>query len=99
MEYNAVIDSEKCIQCNACHSACQNNAEQVLTKPIYWKQGWAQDDCVRMRSSSGGVATAVGRAFIKMEGLFVAAHLVLESLSLILLRQKMKYINLQVQNM
>ena len=51
MEYNAVIDSEKCIQCNACHSACQNNAEQVLTKPIYWKQGWAQDDCVRMRSS------------------------------------------------
>ena len=26
MEYNAVIDSEKCIQCNACHSACQNNA-------------------------------------------------------------------------
>ena len=23
MEYNAVIDSEKCIQCNACHSACQ----------------------------------------------------------------------------
>ena len=30
MEYNAVIDSEKCIQCNACHSACQNNAEQVL---------------------------------------------------------------------
>ena len=46
MEYNAVIDSEKCIQCNACHSACQNNAEQVLTKPIYWKQGWAQDDCV-----------------------------------------------------
>ena len=64
MEYNAVIDSEKCIQCNACHSACQNNAEQVLTKPIYWKQGWAQDDCVRMRSSSGGVATAVERSFI-----------------------------------
>ncbi len=69
MEYNAVIDSEKCIQCNACHSACQNNAEQVLTKPIYWKQGWAQDDCVRMRSSSGGVATAVERAFIKNGGI------------------------------
>ena len=69
MEYNAVIDSEKCIQCNACHSACQNNTEQVLTKPIYWKQGWAKDDCVRMRSSSGGVATAVERAFIKNGGI------------------------------
>ena len=34
-----------------------------------WKQGWAQDDCVRMRSSSGGVATAVERAFIKNGGI------------------------------
>ena len=34
-----VIDSEKCIQCNACHSACQNNAEQVLTKPILLETG------------------------------------------------------------
>ena len=94
MEYNAVIDSEKCIQCNACHSACQNNAEQVLTKPIYWKQGWAQDDCVRMRSSSGGVATAVERAFIKNGGIVCSCIiLVLGMLSLILLRQKMKYVN------
>lgn len=42
---------------------------RLLTKPIYWKQGWAQDDCVRMRSSSGGVATAVERAFIKNGGI------------------------------
>ena len=69
VEYNAVIDSEKCIQCNACHIACQNNTEPLLAKPIYWKQGWAQDDCIRMRSSSGGVATAVERAFIKNGGI------------------------------
>ena len=43
-EYNAVIDTEQCIQCNACHNACQNNVKQILTKPIYWKQGWAQDN-------------------------------------------------------
>ena len=42
---------------------------KYLTKPIYWKQGWGQDDCVRMRSSSGGVATAVERAFIKNGGI------------------------------
>ena len=28
-EYNAVIDSKQCIQCNACHDACQNNVKQV----------------------------------------------------------------------
>ena len=61
LEYNAVIDTEQCIQCNACHNACQNNVKQVLTKPIYWKQGWAQDNCIRMRSSSGGVAAAIER--------------------------------------
>lgn len=89
-EYNAVIDTEQCIQCNACHNACQNNVKQILTKPIYWKQGWAQDNCIRMRSSSGGVAAAIERAFIKMEESFVAVHLILESLSLILQSRKMK---------
>ena len=69
LEYNAVIDTEQCIQCNACHNACQNNVKQVLTKPIYWKQGWAQDNCIRMRSSSGGVAAAIERAFIKNGGI------------------------------
>ena len=68
-EYNAVIDTEQCIQCNACHNACQNNVKQILTKPIYWKQGWAQDNCIRMRSSSGGVAAAIERAFIKNGGI------------------------------
>ena len=68
-EYNAVIDSKQCIQCNACHDACQNNVKQVLTKPIYWKQGWAHDDRIRMSSSSGGVAAAIEQAFIKNGGL------------------------------
>lgn len=48
---------------------CQNNVKQVLTKPIYWKQGWAHDDRIRMSSSSGGVAAAIEQAFIKNGGL------------------------------
>lgn len=55
-EYNAIIDSDKCIKCNMCHKACQNNRELILTKPICWKQGWAADDGIRMGSSSGGIA-------------------------------------------
>lgn len=34
IEYDAIIDSNKCINCNACHKACQNNNELMLTKPL-----------------------------------------------------------------
>ena len=67
-KYDAIIDSDKCIKCNACHRACQNNNKIMLTKPIYWKQGWASDDSIRMKSSSGGIATAIEQAFVKNGG-------------------------------
>ncbi len=50
IEYNAIIDFDKCTKCNACHKACQNNHELMLAKPICWNQGWAADD----RSASAG---------------------------------------------
>lgn len=67
--YDAVIDTDKCIRCNACHKACQNNSKPILIKPIWWKQGWACDNSVRMKSSSGGIATAIEQAFIKNGGI------------------------------
>lgn len=67
--YDAIIDSEKCIKCNACYKACQNNNKVILNKSIYWKQGWARDDDVRMKSSSGGIATAIEQAFVKNGGI------------------------------
>lgn len=67
-EYNALIDSSKCIKCNACHKACQNNREMDLVNPICWNQGWAADNKIRMESSSGGVATAIERAFVRNGG-------------------------------
>ena len=68
IEYNAIIDLEKCINCNACHKACQNNHELMLVKPICWNQGWAADENIREESSSGGLATAIERAFIRNGG-------------------------------
>lgn len=68
-EYNAIIDFDKCIKCNACHKACQNNCKLILTKPIYWKQGWAGDERIRKGSSSGGIAAAMERSFIKKGGI------------------------------
>ena len=67
--YDAVIDTDKCIRCNACHKACQNNSKPILIKPVWWKQGWACDNSVRMKSSSGGIATAIEQAFIKNGGI------------------------------
>jgi len=66
--YNAVIDSEKCINCNACHRVCQVNSDVTLTSPRVWYQGWCLDDNIRGRSASGGLASELARSFIKNGG-------------------------------
>ena len=70
--YNAVIDADKCINCNLCHKICQNNNNLELSKPIKWYQGWAEDEDVRSRSSSGGAATALMLSFVE-NGSFVCS--------------------------
>lgn len=62
--YNAVIDTEKCVDCGACERVCQNVNTVVLNAPIQWTQGWAKDLSVRAKSSSGGFAAAISDAFI-----------------------------------
>jgi len=66
--YNAVIDSEKCINCNACHRVCQVNSKVTLISPRVWYQGWCIDDNVRGRSASGGLASELAQSFIKNGG-------------------------------
>lgn len=61
-EYNAVIDEEKCVDCNLCHNVCQVNFTPKLKKPLVWYEGWA-DKFIRKDSSSGGVATALISSF------------------------------------
>lgn len=67
--YNAVIDENICINCNLCRKVCQNNHHVEMTKPIAWYQGWSFDESVRIKSSSGGAATSLAKAFIKMGGI------------------------------
>lgn len=66
--YNAVIDEDKCINCGACQRVCQENHPPVAAGPIVWKEGWACEQGVREKSSSGGLATAIEKAFIKNGG-------------------------------
>lgn len=67
--YNAVIDTAKCINCKACYRICQNNQTVEGRKPIVWFQGWAKLHEQRIVSSSGGFAAALARYFVKHNGL------------------------------
>lgn len=67
--YNAVIDENKCINCNLCHTICQENNPIELSNPILWKEGWAKDEYIRNKSSSGGYASEIARAFVRNGGI------------------------------
>ncbi len=66
--YNAVIDENKCIDCNLCHNICQANNPSTKVTPILWQQGWANEPEVRKKSSSGGLAAAISASFIENGG-------------------------------
>ena len=74
-DYNACIDQEKCVECGNCHKICPQNNEVKLHKPIICKQGWAKDNRVRAKSSSGGIASALALDFLKNGGVVYACCL------------------------
>ena len=61
--FNAVIDTEKCVECNLCHTVCGQNQQPEFLTPLKWYQGWINDN-TREKSSSGGFATALMKSFI-----------------------------------
>lgn len=69
MYYNALIDAEKCINCNLCHSVCPQNTPVEFRKTIKMWQGWSNSNEIRTNGSSGGVATAISKAFVKNGGI------------------------------
>lgn len=70
--YNAEINTDNCIHCNLCKNVCQHNRAPEKIKPIGWKQGWADDETIRMKSSSGGVASTIMRTFVENGGVVFA---------------------------
>lgn len=66
--YTPIIDQEKCIDCGRCVAVCQQRHPAEAHNPIAWFQGWAADSDERKRSSSGGFATSIARAFVNDGG-------------------------------
>lgn len=67
--YNAVINEELCVNCDACQKVCQSNHPASTVAPIFWQQGWTLQDEVRAKSSSGGAAAELSRAFVASGGI------------------------------
>jgi len=57
--YNAIINEEKCVNCNICSSVCQVCSSVLKIKPLDWYQGWSSNNSLRLRSSSGGAGTSL----------------------------------------
>ena len=66
--FNAVIAEDNCVNCGACVKVCQRANPIIGRKPIYWQQGWLADSDSRAKSSSGGVATGLMKAFLDKGG-------------------------------
>lgn len=66
--FNACINENKCVNCGACFRVCQRNAIPESIHPMVWYQGWAADEAIRLRAASGGVATALMKAFADKMG-------------------------------
>lgn len=66
--YRPTIEQGKCIDCGRCQKVCQQLHPASFREPIAWFQGWAEDSAERSTSSSGGIASAVARAFAAAGG-------------------------------
>lgn len=64
----AKIDETRCMDCGLCRAVCPNHNPLKLKKPIAWNQGWSESKAGRLRSASGGVASALAEAVIRQGG-------------------------------
>lgn len=67
--YNAVIDEVLCIDCGLCKKVCPVNHPVAKRTPLQWQQGWSNDTKLREQASSGGLASAIHRAFVENGGI------------------------------
>ena len=62
---DAVIDSARCVECGMCSKVCQQNTTPSYHHALAWYQGWSNNEEIRIKSASGGIATAAAQFFLK----------------------------------
>lgn len=63
------IDDDKCVECDLCRIICPNNNHLLKSFPKASYVGYAVSKEEQLSSSSGGVASVVGRYFVKSGGI------------------------------
>ena len=69
-----------------------------LTTPILVKEGWALDENIRKKSSSGGIASELARSFVRTGGIVCSCSNQNGNFEFSLLKMRKKLINLLVRN-
>lgn len=64
-----VIDQTLCIDCGLCKKVCPNNNSPVFHKPLYASIGCATDCQEQLSSTSGGIASALSRHYLRTGGI------------------------------
>lgn len=65
-----IIDVEKCVACGACVKVCPILNEKEIRKPTYQtaRKGWAKDDGIISKSSSGGIFSLLAALVLEKKG-------------------------------
>ena len=96
-----VVDENICINCGICEKKCPILAEKIINydEPIVYA-AWNVDEQIRIESTSGGVFTALAKAFIEHGGSVVGAtydenftiyHVIIKTISEIQRLRQSKY--------
>jgi len=65
---NVCIDAEKCVGCGLCKKVCPLISAAEFREPTAWLQGMTNDPSARKRSTSGGFAYEISKAFVEKGG-------------------------------
>ena len=68
-----VIDSEKCIKCNQCETVCKKKVISRVQLKNSAYIAFNRDNALRSKSASGGVFSALAKAYIEQGGIVVGA--------------------------
>ena len=69
-----VIDSDNCIECGCCRTVCPT-LNRPLRQSIDYYMAWHKDEDVLMRSSSGGVFSALSSIVLEEVGVIIGASM------------------------